>query len=86
MISTHNKRIINFYNDHPNLDFEAVNIIATKAVQPNKRFFCLFDPIKISGDDLVIDFIDPLFAAPYTLKVQVLLTNMPEELRDVFFS
>ena len=67
-------------------DFEAINIISSKAVDPNKRFFCLFDPIRIYGDDLELSFYDTNIVNPYTLKLQVLLTNDPEELRNVFFS
>ncbi len=63
-------------------DFEAVNIIATKNVNPNKRFFTLFNMVKINGDDLVINFIDSAFADSYNLKIQVLLTNNPEGIKD----
>jgi len=67
-------------------DFEAVNIIASKSVCPNKRFFCLFNSIEIKGDDLSITFIDPGFAANYNLKIQVLITNDLEDARELFFS
>jgi len=63
-------------------DFEAVNIIASKNVDPNMRFFTLFNMVKISGDDLVIHFIDSAFADSYNLKIQVLLTNNPEGIKD----
>ena len=67
-------------------DFEAVNLIANKSVCPNKRFFCLFNPIEIKGDDLSITFNDPGYAADYTLKIQVLLTNDLSDARELFFS
>lgn len=66
-------------------DFEAVNIIASKSVCPNKRFFCLFNPIEINGDDLTIRFIDSGYATDYVLKIQVLLTNDLSDARDLFF-
>ncbi len=67
-------------------DFEAVNIIASKSVCPNKRFFCLFNPVEISGDDIIIDFIDPGYATDYMMRIQVLLTNNPEDIKNAFFS
>ncbi len=66
-------------------DFEVVNVIANKSVCPNKRFFCLFNPIEIKGDDLNITFIDPGYAANYILKIQVLLTNDLSDARELFF-
>ncbi|MDD2636394.1 MAG: hypothetical protein PHW82_12960 [Bacteroidales bacterium] len=66
-------------------DFEAVNIIASKSVCPNKRFFCLFNPIEIKGDDLTITFNDPKYAADYVLKIQVLLTNDLSDASELFF-
>ena len=66
-------------------DFEAVNLIANKSVCPNKRFFCLFNPIEIKGDDLTITFSDSGFAANYVLKIQVLLTNDLNDARELFF-
>jgi len=59
--------------------FEAVNLISSKSVSPNKRFFSLFDPVVINGDDLTIIFKDVGFSDPYTLKIQVLLTNNIEK-------
>ena len=67
-------------------DFEARNIIASNSVEPNKRFFMLFDPVEIKGDDLVIHFIDAGVTNPYDLKIQVLLTNNPQEVRDALIS
>lgn len=63
-------------------NFEAANIISSKAVEPNKRFFMLFNVVDINGDDLIIHFSDPGFAANYNLKIQVLLTNHPEDIRN----
>jgi len=67
-------------------DFEAVNLIANKSVCPNKRFFCLFNPIEIKGDDLSITFKDPGYAGNYTMKIQLLLTNDLNDARELFFS
>jgi hypothetical protein len=63
--------------------FEAVNIMSSSSVQPNKRFFSLFKPVKTSGDEIVIKFHDPDWAANYNLQIQVLLANNPEKLIDV---
>ena len=67
-------------------NFEAVNIVASKHVEPNKRFFSLFNPVQIRGDDLIINFIDTEFDTDYTLKIQALLTNHPKEIKDVLNS
>ena len=56
-------------------DFEAVNIISSKAVEPDKRFFSVFNAVEISGEDLILNFKDEDYATDYTLRVQVLLTN-----------
>lgn len=56
-------------------DFEAVNIISSKAVEPDKRFFSVFNVVEISGEDLIIDFKDEDYSADYILRIQVLLTN-----------
>ena len=63
-------------------DFEAVNIVSSISVEPNKRFFTLFNAVKINGDDLVIHVRDPGFTNNYDLKIQALLTNHPEEVKD----
>jgi len=56
-------------------DFEVVNIISSKSVEPDKRFFSVFNAVEISGEDLIINFKDEDYATDYTLRVQVLLTN-----------
>jgi len=66
--------------------FEAVNITASKAVQPNRRFFTLFNAVEVSGDDLVVLFRDLGFTNNYVLKIQVLLTNNPQEVKNGFNS
>jgi hypothetical protein len=67
-------------------DFEAVNIISSKSVEPNKRFFTLFNAVEINGDNLIINFTDLLFRSRYDLKIQVLLTNNLKEIKDVLDS
>ncbi len=63
--------------------FEAVHIMSSGSVQPNKRFFSLFKAVKTSGDEIIIKFHDPDWAADYNLQIQVLLANNPEKLIDV---
>jgi hypothetical protein len=63
--------------------FEAIHIMSSSSVQPNKRFFSLFKAVKTSGDEIIIKFHDPDWAADYNLQIQVLLANNPEKLIDV---
>ncbi len=67
-------------------DFEAVNIISSKSVEPNRRFFTLFNAVEINGDNLIINFTDTENSSRYDLKIQVLLTNNLKEIKDVLDS
>lgn len=66
--------------------FEAVHVMSSLNVAPNKRFFSWFKPMSTNGDEIVIRFRDPDFANRYNLQVQVLLTNNPEKIADVLFA
>jgi hypothetical protein len=66
--------------------FEAANLMCSDSVAPNKRFFSWFKPIQVSGDEMIIRFRDPDWAANYNLQVQVLLTNNLEEIVNVLFA
>jgi hypothetical protein len=66
--------------------FEAAHLMSSKNVAPNKRFFSWFKPVQISGDEMVIRFRDPDYAANYVLQVQVLLCNNPEIIQNVLFA
>ena len=60
--------------------FEAVHIITSRNVEPNNRFYTLFEPISIKGDDIIVRFNDPLYSADYNLQIHLLLTNNPENI------
>ena len=68
-------------------NFEAVHIMSSNNVQPNKRFFTWFNPVAISGDEIVIKFNDPWFSdVGYRLQVNLLLANNPKEVLDALFT
>ncbi|PLX10623.1 MAG: hypothetical protein C0594_04700 [Marinilabiliales bacterium] len=66
-------------------NFEAVHIMSSKAVQPNKRFYAWFKPIQVAGDELVVKFRDPDWSKVYKLQFQLLLTNNPNGLTSALF-
>lgn len=61
-------------------NFEAIHVMSSNNVEPNKRFYCLFNSVEIKGDDIVVRFIDPDWAERYNLQVHLLLANNPEKL------
>lgn len=65
---------------------EAVIIMSSINVAPNKRFFALFKAVEISGEELVIKFADPDWRNNYNLQIHVLLTNNPKSLYNVLYS
>ena len=65
---------------------EAVIVMSSINVAPNQRFFALFKPIEISGEELTIKFIDPAWNNKYNLQIHVLLTNNPKSLYNVLYS
>ena len=66
--------------------FEAVHLMSTGSVAPNKRFFSWFKPVAVSGDEMLIRFSDNGWISDYKLQVQVLLTNNLEEIVNVLFA
>ena len=67
-------------------DFEAIHLMTSSSVEPNKRFFSWFSPVDISGDDIVIKFKDSEYADSYKFQVNLLLANNPKEVLDVLFT
>ncbi len=67
-------------------DFEAIHLMTSSSVEPNKRFFSWFSPVEISGDDIVIKFKDSEYADSYKFQVNLLLANNPKEVLDVLFT
>lgn len=66
--------------------FEAVHIITSKNVNPNNRFYTMFEPMQTRGDDITIRFSDPDYSEPYNLQVHLLLTNNTESIKRELFS
>lgn len=62
--------------------FEAVHIITSRNVAPNKRFYTIFEPVEISGDEITVRFSDPEYTDVYNLQIHLLLTNNPENFND----
>ena len=66
----------------PGLEMGA--LVSTKAVEPNKRFFTLFKPVEIKGDDLIIRVKEPSTTRTiFNVNIQVMLTNHPTDLLNV---
>ncbi len=67
-------------------DFEAIHLMTSSSVEPNKRFFSWFSPVEISGDDIVIKFKDSEYADSYKFQVNLLLANNHKKVLDVLFT
>jgi len=61
-------------------DFEAVHIMTSRNVEPNKRFYTLFEAVETQGDEIVVRFKDSLYSSNYNLQIHLLLTNNPENI------
>ena len=66
--------------------FEAIHIMSSKHIAPNKRFYTLFEPVETNGDEIVVRFSDTDFHSNYNLQVHLLLTNNPENINRAIFS
>lgn len=64
-------------------NMEAIHLMSSDSVEPNKRFFSWFEAVPTNGDEITLRFHDPKYNDTYNLQVHVLLTNEPEKLRDV---
>ena len=60
--------------------FEAIHIVTSKNVEPNNRFYTLFEPVQTKGDDITIRFSDPSYTDGYNLQIHLLLTNNIEDI------
>jgi hypothetical protein len=63
--------------------FEIAHIMSSTNVEPNARFYTLFEPVETRGDDIVIRFSDPDWREAYNLQIHLLLTNQPENIKRV---
>jgi len=61
--------------------FEAIHIMSSKHIAPNKRFYTLFEPVETRGDEIVIKFSDPDYSDVYNLQIHLLLSNKPENIK-----
>ncbi|MBU0763821.1 MAG: hypothetical protein KJ607_03185 [Bacteroidetes bacterium] len=59
-------------------EIETTLILSSTSVAPNDRFFSLFEPIEIDGDDFKMTFSDSGHAEAYETQVFILLANDPE--------
>ena len=70
-------------------NFEAAHIITSKNVEPNKKFYTMFQPVIINGDEISVKFTDTEFSATtsdYRLQIFLLLTNNPENINRAAFN
>ena len=67
-------------------NFEVAHILTSSNVEPNKKFYTMFEPISTSGDDVVVRFTDSEYSADYNLQIHLLLTNNPEEVKRGVFN
>lgn len=63
--------------------FEVAHILCTNSVDPNARFYTLFEPVETRGDDIVIRFTDPKYTEDYNLQIHLLLTNTLDKVHRV---
>jgi hypothetical protein len=61
--------------------FEAIHIMSSKHIAPNKRFYTLFEPVETRGDEIVVRFSDPDYSDIYNLQIHLLLSNKPEDFK-----
>ena len=67
-------------------DFEVAHIITSANVEPNNRFYTMFEPVVINGDEITVKFIDYNYRSDYNLQIHLLLTNQPENIKRANFS
>lgn len=67
-------------------NFNAIHLVSSVNVEPNKRFFAWFSPIQIAGDEISIKYIDQYFTENYNLQINLLLCDNPIKLQNALFS
>ena len=67
-------------------DFEVAHIITSANVEPNNRFYTMFESVSTSGDEITVRFTDISYHSDYNLQIHLLLTNQPESLKRANFS
>lgn len=67
-------------------NFELAHILTSSNVEPNSKFYAMFEPISTSGDEIVVRFTDSEYSSDYNLQIHLLLTNNPENINRVAFN
>ena len=67
-------------------DFEVAHIMTSANVEPNSKFYTLFEPARIHGDEITVKFTDTDWRADYNLQIHLLLTNNPDEVKRTCFT
>ena len=67
-------------------NFEVAHILTSSNVEPNSKFYTMFEPVSTNGDDMVVRFTDLQWSADYNLQIHLLLTNNPEEVKRGVFN
>ncbi len=67
-------------------DFEVAHILTSNNVEPNSKFYTMFEPASTSGDEMVLRFTDTEWRADYNLQIHLLLTNNPENINRACFN
>ena len=67
-------------------DFEVAHIITSSHVEPNNRFYTMFEPVSSNGDEITLRFTDINYRKDYNLQVHLLLTNQVENIKRANFS
>jgi len=67
-------------------DFEVAHIITSAHVEPNNRFYTMFESISSNGDEITLRFTDLEYRNDYNLQVHLLLTNQVENIKRANFS
>ena len=67
-------------------NFEVAHILTSSNVEPNSKFYTMFEPVSTNGDDMVVRFTDAEWSADYNLQIHLLLTNNPEEVKRGVFN
>ena len=67
-------------------DFEVAHILTSNNVEPNSKFYTMFEPVSTRGDEVSVRFTDSEWRADYNLQIHLLLTNQPENINRAAFS
>ena len=66
-------------------DFEVAHILTSSNVEPNSKFYTMFEPVSTSGDEITVRFTDSEYNNDYNLQIHLLLSNKPENINRAAF-